>query len=633
MRDKLVLALAWRIRRLAGNKNVDDLLIYMARKWRRLLKHPVFIGIAGSVGKTTCKELTLAVLSRKGKCVANSQSLNMPPEVAKNVLRTRSRHDFTVAEMSENLPGIMAENVEIFAPGICVVTNVGEDHISAFESRENIALEISTLVGSIPPGGSCVLNVDDPLVCAMADRAKCRVISYGLNHSAALRASDVESIWPDRLRFIAHHDGQSVLVQTPLYGKHLVGPALSAIGVGLAVGMDLKEAAEGLGNATIARGRMEPVTTSSGVHFIRDDFKNPHWAWPLGLQFVRDAKAARKIAVIGEISDIRNKKEKRYLEVARLASEVFDITLFVGPWATSALGAARPAASNEKQLFAVRHVRDAAELIKRLVNPGDLVLLKGTLSQDHLERILWEQERPFACWKDDCGNNDFCDSCPTRNSASQPPAGRPDYDMLIEWRRRDPRLPFSQTADMNPRNRGPSTAERKVKYIVGLGNPGSEYVNSPHNLGYAVVDKVAEQLGWIWKECNSMLMASGCIQDVELTLIKCNVAMNNTGRALVRLSLDKDLSPANTLLVFDDVSLELGQVRYREFGSAGGHRGVASTIEAFQSDVFARLKIGSRTKSGRNLGAGLVTTRFSEDDAPVVHEAVESACSVLMGLQ
>ncbi|MCB1772676.1 MAG: aminoacyl-tRNA hydrolase [Gammaproteobacteria bacterium] len=626
---RVFLALAWRFRRWVGDKRVDDFLVRIARKYRPMLKRPVFIGITGSVGKTTSKELSLAVLSQAGRCVANSASLNALPEVGKNVLRTRFWHDFTIAELSEHKPGIMADNFEVFAPSICVVTTIGDDHVSAFGTREDIAAEVASLVHAIPAEGTAVLNADDPLVNTMGEQANCRVIRYGLNPSAELRASGVTSRWPDRLCFDVHYGSQTVPVRTQLCGTYWIGAALSAIGVGLAAGMSLQEAAASLVKAEPVKGRMQPVATPDDIWFIRDDFKTPHWAFSLGLEFFKEAEADRKIAVIGEISDIRNKKEKRYLEAARMALETFDITIFVGPWATSALGATRTRHDTHR-LFAVRHVRDAAQLVKRFTRPGDLVLLKGTLSQDHLERIIWDREAPFACWRDDCGHNWFCDGCSARTQKSGPPAGEPDYDMMLTWEQRGPSAALVDTPDGADQSNTQPKKGRQVAYVVGLGNPGAEYVHTPHNVGYRVVESFADRQGWEWQGTDRVSTAGGLVGDAEITLVKCHVAMNNSGRELVQMSRELPLTPSNTLLVFDDLGLPLGDVRHRANGSAGGHRGVSAIIEAFQSDDFARLKVGTRTESQRKAGSALVTTPFTEEEGARVDEAIEKACNDLL---
>ena len=626
---RVFLALAWRFRRLVGDRRVDDFLVYIARKYRPTLKRPVFIGITGSVGKTTSKELSLAVLSQAGRCVANNESLNALPEVAKNVLRTRFWHDFTIAELSEHTPGIMAQNMSVFAPRICVVTTIGDDHLSAFGSREDIAAEVASLVHAIAANGAAVLNADDPLVNAMGEKAACRVIRYGLHQSAELRASGVTSRWPGRLCFDVHYESETLPVQTQLCGTYWVGAALSAIGVGLAAGLSLQDAAASLVTAEPVKGRMQPVTTADGVFFIRDDFKTPHWAFSLGLEFFKEASTGRKIAVIGEISDIKNKKEKRYLEAARSALEIFDITIFVGPWATSTLAATRTRHQG-RRLFAIRHVRDAAQLVKRLAEPGDLVLLKGTLSQDHLERIIWDRQEAFACWRDDCGHNWFCDGCSAKDLKSAPPAGEPDYDMMLTWEQGGPYSALVDTTDDGGAWKARQKSGRRIAYVVGLGNPGAEYVHTPHNVGYRVVERFAEHRGWAWHEAGRVSMASGHIGDGEVTLIKCRVAMNNSGRELVRKSREIALTPSNTLLVFDDLGLPLGQVRYRDNGSAGGHRGVSAIIEGFQSDGFARLKVGTLTQSQRQAESALVTVPFNREEGAAVNEAIEKACVDLL---
>ncbi|MDO9165345.1 MAG: Mur ligase family protein, partial [Rhodoferax sp.] len=135
-------AIGWRVRKVLGDQLVDRSIVKLARGWRPFLKRPVFVGITGSAGKTTTKELLLGILSHKRRGSANPASLNVLPEVAKTVLRVRPTHDFCVAELSEDQPGAMQEILDLVQPSIGIVTVVQDDHLSAFASRDHLAAEM-----------------------------------------------------------------------------------------------------------------------------------------------------------------------------------------------------------------------------------------------------------------------------------------------------------------------------------------------------------------------------------------------------------------------------------------------------------------------------------------------------------
>ena len=573
---RLFHATAWRVRKLVGDRRVDDFLVKLALRWRPVLRKPVFVGIAGSAGKTTAKDLLHGILSGVLHGIASPGTLNVPPEVAKTVLRVRPNHAYCIAELSEHLPGVMDANLVLFQPAIAIVTVVKDDHLAAFESRDALAGEIAKLVHHLPPTGTAVLNADDTQVLAMATQCRARVLTYGLAPEADVRAEDVSAAWPQRLQMTLVYRDHRVHVQTQLCGAHWLPSVLGAVGGALASGLTLAQCAKGLEGVEPFEGRMQPVTTPEGVTFIRDDFKAPLWTLDACFEFMKAAKAKRKIVVIGELSDIINKKEKRYEQVAHRAQDIADIAVFVGPWATCALAARK--ASNPGALQIFNHVKSAADYISSITHAGDLVLLKGSSKQDHLQRVILARRNEVACWRDDCQRNQFCTACPDRMRPSLPAA-------LSRPVGATPSMPLEPM-----RGTGQNAVPPTV--LVGLGNPGPQFVNTPHNAGYALVDALAKSGGLAWQEAPEGWLAQGQIGGQPVRLVKIRSAMNLTGVGLRQLAQRMPFTPAHCVLVFDDLDLPLGAVRLRERGSAGGHRGVASVLEAFQTDAFRRLKIG-----------------------------------------
>lgn len=602
-------ALAWRVRRMVGDALIDRTIVELARCWRPVLRKPVFIGIIGSAGKTTTKELLLSVLALKGRGTTNPDSLNALPEVAKTLLRTRPTHDFCVAELSEDKPGILDVPLALLLPHIGIVTIVGDDHSSADYARDAIAREMSKLITSLPPAGVAVLNADDELVLAMAEHCRARVITYGVSTQADLRAEDISSNWPDRLRMTVVQGGERVTLRTQLCGTHWVPAVLGAIGGGLATGMTLSECAEGIASVVPVAGRMQPVTTSDGVTFIRDDFKAPMWSLDTCFEFMKTAQAKRKIVVIGELNDIGSQKGRKYAKIALLAQNIADITIFIGPWASSVLRSRKPGTGDGLCVFS--HSRDAAAYINLITREGDLVLLKGTNKQDHLLRIILARSENIACWRDDCGRSVFCNECPHRATPSGAPALRP----LIT---------INETAAPNPPHGAPAV-EWDEWTIVGLGNPEARYANTPHNVGYRVVERLAASWGLTWDTTSDAWIARGSIQGTRVCLVKIRMAMNLIGIGLKQLSKEIAANPEQCILVFDDFDLPLGVVKTRLNGGAGGHRGVASILEAFQTDNFRRVKIGIGKEDAKINRVDYVLSAFDEASRDVVNAAILTA--------
>ena len=569
-------ALAWRIRDLLGDQRVDRSIERIARHWRRSLKKAVFFGIAGSAGKTTTKELLLGILNQKNRGIGNPGSLNRPTEVATTILRARPKHDFCVVELSEARPADMDEGLALLQPAIGIVTVVGDDHWSAYRSRSAIADEMGKLVESLPVTGTAVLNADDELVFAMVPKCVARVITYGTSPTADLRAMDIDASWPQPLRFTLARGNERADVRTKLYGSHWIPSVLGAIGGGLALGLTLDECVAGIANVEPFDGRMQSVTTGAGVTFIRDDWKAPLWTVDGCFDFMKSARAKRKILVIGTLSDCGAGAPEKYIKVARRAQAVADITIFVGPWASQVLKARRPEAAEALHIF--RNVRDAAEYLKSNTRDGDLVLLKGTNKQDHLFRIIMARTDSIACWRDNCERHTLCNECSDRNKPSGLPALIASASAI-------------QTSADAPRSARAALAPDE-QVIIGLGNPESIYNGTPHNIGYEVVESLADSLGLSWECAPHAWIARGKADGRPVCLIKLRVAMNLTGAALKALSEDMEFTPERCILVQDDLDLSLGSVRTRLSGGGGGHRGVISILEAFQTDAFRRVKIG-----------------------------------------
>nr|WP_294259180.1 hypothetical protein [Propionivibrio sp.] len=263
---------------------------------------------------------------------------------------------------------------------------------------------------------------------------------------------------------------------------------------------------------------MQAVTTPDGVTFIRDDFE-PTMDVRCA-EFMKSAQAKRKIIVFGEISDAGHKKGAKYAKTARLAQNIADVTVFVGTWASSALKARKP--GEEDKLRAFSHARDATEYIKSITREGDLILLKGTNRQDHLQRILLAQSGKVACWRQDCNRVSFCNECPDLNK----PSGAP---LLLQQQNSEAPTPEAPPSS-------PQVLEPDLQVVVGLGNPETKYANTPHNVGYEVVDQLAASLKLNWDATPEAWIARGSSKGRAVCLIKIRMPMNGIGTGLKQFS-------------------------------------------------------------------------------------------------
>jgi UDP-N-acetylmuramoyl-tripeptide--D-alanyl-D-alanine ligase len=375
-------------RYLFGEALIRDVLLYVgvevARAHRRRLEDTVFVGVTGSVGKTTTKELTAAVLGTQLAGTWTEGNKNGLGNLGRTILRTKARHDFCVLEVAAWYPGSVARVARLVQPTIAVVTRIGLDHYKAFRSREVTALEKRALIDALPPDGCAILNADDPHVLAMAEGFAGRVITFGESPSATIRATELRSAWPEPLAFRLHYDGREWAVRTRLHGKHSASAVLAAVGVAVAVGVPVDRALEAVATFEPISGRMYPVR-HRGAPFIGVERKASLWSFPPVLEFLSAARADRKLLVVGTISDYSGSADRRYPALAEQALAVVDEVVFVGPNSRFGLKARGGVAG---RVHAFETLAEAEEYLERELRPGDLILVKGSRRADRLERLV-----------------------------------------------------------------------------------------------------------------------------------------------------------------------------------------------------------------------------------------------------
>ncbi len=376
---------------------------------RRRIDHVTFIGITGSAGKTTTKDLTATILANFGSCQKTHLSYNTLSSIVRTVRHTHKVHRYCVAELAAYGPGTLDMSLRVLKPDIAVITMIGRDHYSAFKSMEAIAAEKEKVVLALSPHGIAVLNIDDPLVRSIGERCKRRIIWFGKGAGATLRLREARSRWPDPLTLFFEYQNKTYEVRTQLHGTHMAIPVLASLGVALAADLPLEKAIVAIAQVQPTEGRMQAVTGDDGVVFIRDDMKAPHWSLNEPLVFLREARADRKVAIVGTISDSSGDATKRYKKFCRQIRECADLVVFVGPHAHRALRARQSESDTAIQGFS--SIRYAATYLQTELRKGDLVLLKGSNKADHLVRLIINRACPIQCWKDRCGVDVFCDMC------------------------------------------------------------------------------------------------------------------------------------------------------------------------------------------------------------------------------
>ena len=348
------------------------------------------VGVTGSSGKTSTKDLIAAVLRPLGDVVAPPGSFNNELGLPWTVLRATRETDFLALEMSARHPGNIAALGARARPPIAVVLNVGTAHLGEFGSREAIAATKSELVQALPPDGVAILNADDPAVAAMATLTAARVVRVGRSEQADVGAGDVELDELARPRFTmragsGRTGGDQVDVQLAVHGEHQVGNALCAAAVALECGASLEQVGTSLGGAQASsRRRMEVHTRADGVTVINDAYNANPDSMRAGLQalaVMARGRGERSWAVLGEMGELGEESVIEHDRVGRLAVRL-DISRLVVVGTGRPMSAMHHGAVMEgswgSESTMVPDADAAIELLRSELRPGDVVLVKAS---------------------------------------------------------------------------------------------------------------------------------------------------------------------------------------------------------------------------------------------------------------
>ncbi len=338
------------------------------------------VGITGSSGKTSTKDLLGQVLAAAGPTVSPPGSFNNDIGLPLTVLSADAGTRFLVLEMGARGPGHIARLCTVARPDIGVVLNVGSAHLGEFGSAEVIAAAKGELVEALAGEGTAVLNADDVRVRGMAARSRGRVVLTGQAADAHVRASGITLDPQARASFTLHASGDRFPVRLQVVGAHQVGNALSAAGAALAAGLDPGLVADALGSATPrSRWRMEVTRRADGVTVVNDAYNANPESMRAALAALSGMTGKRRIAVLGAMGELGPGAEDEHARLGADAVAAVDLLVAVGPDATGITAGAAAAAPREESVH-VPDVTAARQLLAGVLRPGDVVLVKASRS-------------------------------------------------------------------------------------------------------------------------------------------------------------------------------------------------------------------------------------------------------------
>lgn len=347
----------------------------IARFWRRKLNLRV-VGITGSVGKSTTKELVAEVLDQRYRTLKNQGNLNNEIGLPLTLLALSEGHQRAVLEMGFYVPGEIAFLCDLALPQVAVVTNIGTVHAERAGSQADIARGKAELVQALPPDGVAILNYDDPWVRGMAAETRARIFFYGLDSQADLWADRVEGLGLDGIRFRLHYGHEVLHVRVPLIGRHSVHAALRATAVGLLDGLTWQEIIAGLRSQS-AQLRLMAVRTNTGALILDDTYNASPESTLAALNLLAEIEG-RRVAVLGDMLELGQYEQMGHQKVGLRAAEVVDELITVGERARMIAAAARSAGLPPAAVTQLDTTEQATRLLLERLQPTDVVLVKGS---------------------------------------------------------------------------------------------------------------------------------------------------------------------------------------------------------------------------------------------------------------
>ncbi len=342
----------------------------------------VAIGITGSCGKTTTKDFLHSILGRRHSVVASLKSHNNEVGVPLTLLRLRPDTEFALVEMGSRGPGHLSELARLVKPSLGVITNIGRAHLKTFGDLRGVMRAKGELLRALPPEGTAVLNADDAFFRELRALSPCPVISFGTAEHAEVRAADIRSeAGGAGVSFVLSLRGGDVRrVRMSMPGRHMVSDALAAAAAAEAVGADPDEIEGGLMNAVATEWRMEMVRMGREITVLNDSYNANPESMRAALEAMRDmARTTRAIAVLGDMAELGEISEEAHREVGRMAVDCgIDIIIAVGRRARSIARAARESGLPKGSVFTTAGVDEAAAILRAIMEPGDVVLIKGS---------------------------------------------------------------------------------------------------------------------------------------------------------------------------------------------------------------------------------------------------------------
>lgn len=346
---------------------------------RRQLRVPV-IGITGSTGKTSTKDLLAAILQERKSAVLPERSHNNEVGVPLTLLKATEQTEVLIVELAMRGLGEIEALARLAKPTIGLVTNVGQSHFEFLGSEQAIAEAKAELIAAIPAKGKVILNADDAWTAQLAESSRAEVLTFGISPTADYRGvvEDIDAYGRPTFRIESGTVELKVRLRFP--GRHQVHNALAAAALARCLDLPWQDIKEGLEAATLSEMRMDLQTNGGGTILLNDAYNASPVSVEAALRTLADIKAGgRRIAVLGDMLELGELSEKVHVGVGALVADLgIDVLVAVGESAKIIASGAINSGMASERIFVCGDVSDAASVLQVQIEPGDACLLKAS---------------------------------------------------------------------------------------------------------------------------------------------------------------------------------------------------------------------------------------------------------------
>jgi UDP-N-acetylmuramoyl-tripeptide--D-alanyl-D-alanine ligase len=379
---------AIRGRWIFSTKDSIKALGIIASTWRQQFSIPV-IGITGSNGKTTCKELISLVLSKRYRVLRTAGNFNNLIGLPLTLMRINRRHEVAVLEMGMSAKGEIKRLAQIAKPHCGVITNIGRAHLEGLHSIQAIAEAKGELIEQVPEDGISFLNADDPRSLRLSKKSRAAIVSYGFNAKAKVRGIKFRDKGLEGTCFTVRIGKQMQAITLPLPGKYNAINALVAIAVGHHFQIPLKSIAAALRTAQNIEARMSHEKLANGIILIKDYYNANPDSTISALGTIKSLpRKHRKLFVLGDMMELGKYSHRAHQEIGREAATAGVKKIFVlGHYASDVFKGAKQKGLSSSAFYPCKNPEEAAQQIHDQLRKNDVVLIKGSRSM-RMERVV-----------------------------------------------------------------------------------------------------------------------------------------------------------------------------------------------------------------------------------------------------